>query len=85
MTISTYLDQNVVVWHPTSQAATILVRRKVQVMTNAGKPGAFLYANYDRCLLMLVTFKTRAEAETYQKEHGGRVLNYAQAVQSVKE
>jgi len=54
-------------------------------MTNAGKPGAFLYANYDRCLLMLVTFKTRAEAETYQKEHGGRVLNYAQAVQSVKE
>jgi nitrous oxide reductase accessory protein NosL len=34
---------------------------------------------------MLVAFKTRAEAETYQKEHGGRVLNYAQAVQSVKE
>jgi hypothetical protein len=40
---------------------------------------------YDRCLPTLVAFKTRAEAETYQKEHGGRVLNYAQAVQSVKE
>jgi nitrous oxide reductase accessory protein NosL len=32
-----------------------------------------------------VAFKTRAEADTYQKKHGGRVLNYAQAVQSVKE
>jgi len=40
---------------------------------------------YDRCLPTLVAFKTRPEAETYQKEHGGRVLNYAQAVQSVKE
>ena len=40
---------------------------------------------YDRCLPPLVAFKTRAEAETYQKEHGGRVLDYAQALQSVKE
>ncbi len=40
---------------------------------------------YDRCLPTLVAFKTRAEAETYQKEHGGRVLNYAQAVQSVEQ
>ncbi len=40
---------------------------------------------YDRCLPTLVAFKTRAEAETYQQEHGGRVLDYAEAVQSVKE
>jgi nitrous oxide reductase accessory protein NosL len=33
----------------------------------------------------VVAFKTRPEAETYQKEYGGRVLNYAEAVQSVKE
>jgi nitrous oxide reductase accessory protein NosL len=41
--------------------------------------------DYDRCLPALVTFKTRAEAETYRKEHGGRVLTYAEAVQSVGE
>jgi hypothetical protein len=39
---------------------------------------------YDRCLPTLVAFKTRAEAETYQNQHGGRVLDYAQAVESVK-
>jgi hypothetical protein len=54
-------------------------------MTSGGKPGAFLYANYARCLPTLAAFKTRAEAETYQKEHGGPVFNYAHAVHSVKE
>jgi nitrous oxide reductase accessory protein NosL len=32
-----------------------------------------------------VAFKTRAEAETYQKEHGGRLLSYTEAVHSVKD
>jgi photosystem II stability/assembly factor-like uncharacterized protein len=41
--------------------------------------------DYDRRLPTLVAFKTRAEAEAYQKEHGGQVLNYAEAVQIVKE
>ena len=41
--------------------------------------------DYDRCLPTLVAFETRAEAETYQREHGGRVLNYAEALQSVKD
>ena len=49
------------------------------------QPQGVSVRDYDRCLPTLVAFKTRAEAETYQKEHGGRVLNYAQAAQSVKE
>jgi hypothetical protein len=38
---------------------------------------------FDRCLPTLVAFKTRAEAENYQKVHGGRLLNYDQAMESV--
>jgi hypothetical protein len=49
------------------------------------QPQGVSVRHYDRCLPTLVAFKTRGEAETYQKEHGGRVLDYAQAVQSVKE
>jgi hypothetical protein len=49
------------------------------------QPEGVSVREYDRCLPTLVAFKTRAEAETYQKEHGGRVLNHAEAVQSVKE
>ena len=49
------------------------------------QPQAVAVREYDRCLPTLVAFKTRPEAQTYQKQHGGRVLNYAQAVQSVKE
>jgi hypothetical protein len=49
------------------------------------QPQGVSVRDYDRCLPTLVAFKTRAEAETYQKEHGGRVLNYAQAMQSVKD
>jgi hypothetical protein len=40
---------------------------------------------YDRCLPTLVAFKTQEHAVTYRKQHGGRVLDYAQAVESVKE
>ena len=49
------------------------------------QPQGVSVRDYDRCLPTLVAFKTRAEAETYQKEHSGRVLNYAEALQSVKE
>lgn len=38
---------------------------------------------YDRCLPTLVAFKTRPGAETYRARHGGRILDYAQAVESV--
>ncbi len=40
---------------------------------------------WDRCLPSLIAFKTNAEAQQFRHQHGGRVLSYAQAVQSVKE
>ena len=40
---------------------------------------------YDRCLPTIAAFKTRPEAELYQKQHGGHVLNYAEALASVRE
>jgi len=49
------------------------------------QPQGVSMRDYDRCLPALVAFKTRAEAETYQTEHGGRVLTYGEAAQSVKE
>jgi len=49
------------------------------------QPQGVSVRDYDRCLPTLVAFETRAEAETYQREHGGRVLNYAEALQSVKD
>jgi hypothetical protein len=49
------------------------------------QPQGVWVRNYDRCLPTLVAFKTRAAAEAYQREHGGRILNYAKAVESVKE
>jgi hypothetical protein len=49
------------------------------------RPQGVSVRDYDRCLPTLVAFTTRAEAETYQRDHGGRVLNYAEALQSVKD
>jgi hypothetical protein len=49
------------------------------------QPQGVSVRQFDRCLPTLVAFKTRAEAETYRKEHGGRVLNYAEAMRSVRE
>jgi hypothetical protein len=40
---------------------------------------------YDRCLPTLVAFKTPQEAEGYQQQHGGRVLNYQQALATMQE
>jgi hypothetical protein len=39
---------------------------------------------YDRCLPVLVAFATREEAEAYSARHGGRVLNYDQALESIR-
>jgi hypothetical protein len=39
---------------------------------------------YDRCLPTLAAFKTPQEAELYQKQHGGRVLSYAESLASVR-
>jgi hypothetical protein len=39
---------------------------------------------YDRCLPTLVAFSTRDAAEAYRQQHGGRVLTYDQALESVR-
>jgi hypothetical protein len=51
----------------------------------AREPHGISEREYDRCLPTLVAFKTRAEAEAYRAQHGGRVLTYQQAMASVKE
>ena len=40
---------------------------------------------FDRCLPTLVAFKARTEADAYQAHHGGRVLDFAQALESVRQ
>lgn len=39
---------------------------------------------YDRCLPTLVAFRTRQEADTYRQQHGGRVLTFTEALESVR-
>jgi len=40
---------------------------------------------YDRCTPALVAFATEDGANKYRAEHGGRLLNYAEARESVRE
>jgi hypothetical protein len=40
---------------------------------------------HDRCLPALVAFKTRSAAEAFQTSHSGRLLDYQEALESVKE
>jgi hypothetical protein len=49
------------------------------------EPQGVSMREYDRCLPTLVAFKTPQEAETYQQQHGGRVLSYSQALARVQE
>ncbi len=39
---------------------------------------------YDRCLPTMVAFKSRVEAEAYSAQHGGRILTYNEALNSVQ-
>ena len=39
---------------------------------------------YDRCLPVMVAFSTRAEADAYRQQHGGRVVTFDQALQDVR-
>jgi hypothetical protein len=39
---------------------------------------------YDRCLPTLVAFASRDEAESYRRKHGGRILTYNEALESVR-
>jgi hypothetical protein len=40
---------------------------------------------YDRCLPTLVAFATRNDAEVYREKHGGRVLTYNEAIETVRQ
>jgi len=48
------------------------------------EPNSVSVREYDRCLPTLAAFKNHEEAELYQKQHGGRVLSYAEALGSVR-
>ena len=50
----------------------------------AREPQTVAVREYDRCLPTLVAFRNEQEAAAYQKQHGGRVLNYQQAMEEVK-
>jgi hypothetical protein len=50
----------------------------------ARQPQGVSVRDYDRCLPSLVAFGSRQSAEAYQKEHGGELLDYPQAMEKVK-
>jgi hypothetical protein len=73
-----------------AEAATYVEGGDVQYCTHgeqavAREPQGVSTRAYDRCLPVLVAFKTPQEAAAYQQQHGGRVLSYAQALDSVRE
>jgi hypothetical protein len=49
------------------------------------EPQTVAVRDFDRCLPSLVAFGTKQAAAAYQKQHGGQVLNYPQAMARVKE
>jgi hypothetical protein len=72
-----------------AESATYLEGGDLQYCTHGDQPMArephgVSTREYDRCLPTLVAFKTPQEAQTYQQQHGGRLLSYAQALASVR-
>ncbi|MGO8792012.1 MAG: hypothetical protein ACLQVL_32130 [Terriglobia bacterium] len=73
-----------------AESATYVEGGDVQYCTHGDQPvtrepNGVSTREYDRCLPTLVAFKTPQEAETYQQQHGGRVLSYSQALASVQQ
>ena len=48
------------------------------------EPGAEFDRTFDRCIPSLVAFSEEPAARNFQAAHGGRVLTYEQAVESVR-
>lgn len=48
------------------------------------EPGTAYTMSFDRCLPSLVAFRTKEEAQVFQGRHGGRVISYQEAIESVK-
>ena len=53
-------------------------------VVRTGQPAAAM-RSFDRCLPNLVAFRTQADAQAYQASHGGGVLTYDGARESVRE
>ena len=73
-----------------AESATYVEGGDVQYCTHGDQPitrqpQGVSTREYDRCLPTLVAFKTPPEAQAYQQQHGGRVLTYSQALESVRE
>jgi len=74
-----------------AESATYVEGGDVQYCTHGEVPVAreaddrVSVREYDRCLPTLVAFKTPQAAEAYHEQHGGRVLSYSQALDSVRE
>jgi hypothetical protein len=73
-----------------AQLSTYVEGGDIQYCTHGNQPvtrepHGVSVREYDRCLPTLAAFKTPKEAELYQKQHGGLVLSYAQALDSVRE
>jgi hypothetical protein len=48
------------------------------------EPGVEYDLKFDRCLPSLIAFQDEAAARDFQGQHGGRLLSFAQALDSVK-
>jgi ribosomal protein L24E len=48
------------------------------------EPGVEYHRDYDRCLPSLVAFKEEEAARKFLAAHGGRLLSYGQALESVR-
>ncbi len=45
--------------------------------------GPYLEMDYDRCMPSLLAFARREDAETVRKTHGGKIIGFEEAMQSV--
>jgi len=71
------------------ESATYVEGADVQYCTHGDQPTTrephgVASREYDRCLPTLVAFKKQEEAAAYQRQHGGRILSYSQALASVR-
>jgi hypothetical protein len=72
-----------------AESATYVEGGEIQYCTHGNQPvthepNGVSVREYDRCLPTLAAFKTPQEAEVYQQQHGGRVLSYTEALDSVR-
>jgi len=51
----------------------------------AREPHGVSMLKYDRCLPAMLASNSLQQADSYQQQHGGRVLSYSQALASVRE